>query len=31
LQRIKRTEAERIEVELAEALSSAGLLVKGGH
>ena len=31
LQWIKRTEAERIEVELAEALSSAGLLVKGGH
>jgi hypothetical protein len=31
LQRIKRTEAERIEGELAEALSSAGLLVKGGH
>ncbi|HEY3851399.1 MAG TPA: hypothetical protein VGL87_10535 [Steroidobacteraceae bacterium] len=31
LQRIRRTEAERIEVELAEALSSAGLLVKGGH
>jgi len=31
LQRIKRAEAERIEIELAEALSSAGLLVKGGH
>ncbi len=31
LQRIERSEAERIEMELAEALSSAGLLVKGGH
>jgi hypothetical protein len=31
LQRIKRSEAERIEIELAEALSCAGLLVKGGH
>jgi hypothetical protein len=31
LQRIKRADAERIEVELAEALSSAGLAVKGGH
>jgi hypothetical protein len=31
LQRIKRADAERIEVELAEALSSAGLTVKGGH
>ncbi len=31
LQRIKRADAERIEVELAEALSSAGLVVKGGH
>jgi hypothetical protein len=31
LQRIRRADAERIEVELAEALSSAGLLVKGGH
>ena len=31
LQYIKRTEAERIEIELAEALAAAGLLVKGGH
>jgi hypothetical protein len=31
LQRIRRADAERIEVELAEALSAAGLLVKGGH
>ena len=31
LQRIKRADAQRIEVELAEALSSAGLMVKGGH
>jgi hypothetical protein len=31
LQRIARKEAERIEVELAEALSAAGLMVKGGH
>lgn len=31
LQRIKRADAARIEVELAEALSSAGLMVKGGH
>jgi hypothetical protein len=31
LQRIRRADAERIEVELAEALSSAGLMVKGGH
>ncbi|MGD0491836.1 MAG: hypothetical protein ABSC32_09830 [Steroidobacteraceae bacterium] len=31
LQRIKRADAERIEVELAEALSSAGLTVRGGH
>jgi hypothetical protein len=31
LQYIKRTEAERIEVELAEALAATGLLVKGGH
>jgi hypothetical protein len=31
LQRIKRADAARIEIELAEALSSAGLLVKGGH
>jgi len=31
LQYIKRTEAARIEVELAEALSAAGLFVKGGH
>jgi len=28
---IKRSEAARIEEELAEALSAAGLLVKGGH
>jgi hypothetical protein len=31
LQRIKRADAERIEGELAEALRSAGLVVKGGH
>ncbi len=31
LQYIKRSEAERIEVELAEAYAAAGLLVKGGH
>jgi len=31
LQYIKRTEAARIEVELAEALASSGLFVKGGH
>jgi hypothetical protein len=31
LQYIKRAEAERIEVELAEALAAAGLIVKGGH
>ncbi len=31
LQRIRRADAERIEVELAEALSLAGLAVKGGH
>lgn len=31
LQYIKRAEAERIEMELAEALAAAGLLVKGGH
>lgn len=31
LQHIKRTEAARIEVELAEALAAAGLVVKGGH
>lgn len=31
LQRIERAEAARIEAELAEALSSAGLMVKGGH
>jgi len=31
LQRIKRAEAERIEVELAEALTAAGLFVQGGH
>lgn len=31
LQRIKRPEAERIEIELAQALAEAGLLVKGGH
>jgi hypothetical protein len=31
LQYIKRTEAERIEVQLAEALGAAGLYVKGGH
>jgi hypothetical protein len=31
LQNIKRAEASRIEEELALALASAGLLVKGGH
>jgi hypothetical protein len=31
LQYIKRSEAARIETELAAALASAGLLVKGGH
>lgn len=31
LQFIKRSEAVRIEIELAEALTAAGLLVKGGH
>src|SRR6266481_6293447 len=31
LQYIKRSEAARIEEELALALASAGLLVKGGH
>jgi hypothetical protein len=31
LQRIGRSDAERIEVELALALADAGLLVKGGH
>jgi hypothetical protein len=31
LQRIRRTDAERIEVELAEALSAAGIAVRGGH
>jgi len=31
LQFIKRAEAARIEIELAEALTAAGLFVKGGH
>lgn len=31
LQYIQRAEAERIEVQLAEALAANGLLVKGGH
>jgi hypothetical protein len=31
LQYIKRSEAARIEIQLAKALSRAGLLVKGGH
>jgi hypothetical protein len=31
LQYIKRTEAARIEIELAEALTAVGLTVKGGH
>jgi hypothetical protein len=31
LQEIARSEAERIESELAEALRAAGLLVRGGH
>jgi len=31
LQCIKRAEAERIEIQLAESLAATGLLVKGGH
>jgi hypothetical protein len=31
LQKIRRNEAARIEIELAEALSEAGLFVQGGH
>lgn len=31
LQYLRRAEAERIEVELAQALAAAGLIVKGGH
>lgn len=31
LQRLRRADAERIEVELAEALRAAGLRVEGGH
>jgi hypothetical protein len=31
LQYIKRSEAARIEAELAEALAAVGLRVKGGH
>jgi hypothetical protein len=31
LQKINRLDAERIEVELAEALTTAGLFVQGGH
>jgi len=31
LQKIKRAEATRIEIELAEALSAVGLFVQGGH
>ncbi len=31
LQFIKRAEAARIEIELAEALTAAGIIVKGGH
>jgi hypothetical protein len=31
LQYIKRSEASRIEADLALALASAGLLVRGGH
>jgi hypothetical protein len=31
LQYIRRAEAERIEIELAEALAASGLMVKGGH
>ncbi len=31
LQHIKRADAERIEVELAERLGDTGLMVKGGH
>jgi hypothetical protein len=31
LQKIKRSEAARIEIELAEALTAAGIFVQGGH
>jgi hypothetical protein len=31
LQKIRLRDAERIEVELAEGLAEAGLMVKGGH
>jgi hypothetical protein len=31
LQWIRRADAERIEIELAQALAEAGLMVKGGH
>jgi hypothetical protein len=31
LQGIRRSDAQRIEIELAQALAAAGLLVKGGH
>jgi hypothetical protein len=31
LQRIKRADAARIEIELAEAIAAAGLVVRGGH
>jgi hypothetical protein len=31
LQWIRRRDAERIEIELAEGLAEAGLMVKGGH
>jgi hypothetical protein len=31
LQFIKRAQAERIEIEMAQALAAAGLIVKGGH
>jgi hypothetical protein len=31
LQRMKRADAARVEVELAQALAAAGLMVKGGH
>jgi hypothetical protein len=31
LQRIRRRDAERIEIELAEGLAEAGLVVQGGH
>jgi hypothetical protein len=31
LQRIRRADAARIEIELAQALGDAGILTQGGH